>query len=171
MRGILYLVALIVAALALVSVTAVEAKRTRQVVRTWAQAEQACNKKEPLNFKYYLFKTKNACDLPKLVKHKCSRKDGRGAFDAIWDARVQLGFDCGGRQTKFRGNTHQNICGKVAKATTIPEIYAASGCSTSGSPLPPKNGKVQKPKPVIGMPVQKPQFRSEKFKHKMAFDD
>ncbi|KAJ3112017.1 hypothetical protein HDU96_005061 [Phlyctochytrium bullatum] len=69
------------------------------------------------------------CQLPKEVQAACKRKDGRLAYDEIWDARRALGYDCGKKQFRYKGNSWEQICAKVATKSTIEGIYAAANCT------------------------------------------
>ncbi|KAJ3199589.1 hypothetical protein HDU67_002680, partial [Dinochytrium kinnereticum] len=71
----------------------------------------------------------DSCELAKEVQKACQRKDGRLAFDEIWDSKRAHGYGCGRRQYRFKGNSWEKICETVRNATTISEIYTAVKCA------------------------------------------
>ncbi|KAJ3202668.1 hypothetical protein HDU67_000363 [Dinochytrium kinnereticum] len=73
----------------------------------------------------------DSCNLAKEVASACGRKDGRLAYDIVWDNSHIQGYDCGPRQFKFKNNTWEKMCEVVKNAKTIPDIYKAANCPKS----------------------------------------
>ncbi|KAJ3113154.1 hypothetical protein HDU96_003715 [Phlyctochytrium bullatum] len=125
MRAV-FLLALVFAIALLFADPALAFRRNRRRAAKEALTSANCKRGEP---KVKSWERKyDKCDLPKEVAAACQRKDGRLAYDEIWDSRRVLGYDCGRKQNRYKGNTWEKICTTVAGKTTIETIYEAAKC-------------------------------------------
>ncbi|KAI8854248.1 hypothetical protein BC829DRAFT_380695 [Chytridium lagenaria] len=137
MRLLHVLLAALVVVLSLTAVQ-VEAQKKRTVrnsVTASTNTTTSCTR----GIRYRTWFTRfDTCDLPKVVKDACSKKDGRLAYDAIWDIRGFHGYNCGRDQKFYMKNSHENICGKVA---ATPPLKLSMRCLKNKKKKPKKTLK------------------------------
>ncbi|KAJ1560377.1 hypothetical protein HK405_007323 [Cladochytrium tenue] len=88
------------------------------------------------------------CHLLSVTAMTCIFADdnGRTAYDAIWDSRKVLGYDCGSSQYKYKGNRWESVCGSVANTTSIDDLYVNKVKCTKKTQTNKKKSKKNKKK-------------------------